>query len=219
MADQQVITITELAQLLIERADNKRIVVAVAGAPGSGKSFIAEQLQATINNLAGATAAILPMDGFHFDDMILEQRDLRPTKGAPNTYDVGGLFHMISRLRQNNEAEIAVPVFDRSLEIARAGARIITSDSQILIVEGNYLLLDYAPWSSLAPLFDITVSIDVSEEELRKRLIHRWQSHGIDPELIEPKVEANDLPNGRTVIKHSIPADYVIESDWSLFES
>jgi hypothetical protein len=56
------------------------------------------------------------------------------------------------------------------------------------------------------------VSIRVSEAELRRRLTERWQSHCIAPEEILAKVEANDLPNGRTILAHSIPGDFVLET-------
>ena len=88
-----------------------------------------------------------------------------------------GFAHMLARLKRNSEAEIAVPVFDRDLEIARAGARMIPASVRHLIVEGNYLLLAAAPWSSLHALFDTTVMIEVAEAELRARLIRRWQGY------------------------------------------
>ncbi len=152
------------------------------------------------------------MDGFHFDDLILEARNQRACKGSPETFDVGGLYHMLKRLRSNTEEEIAVPVFDRSLEISRAGARIIPSDAQLLIVEGNYLLLEYPPWSKLSPLFDVTVLIQVNEDKLRERLTERWHENGIVEDEVTAKVEANDLPNGHIVLNRSSPADFILKN-------
>ena len=82
---------------------------------------------------------------------------------------------MLHRLKRNEEEEIAVPVFDRALEVARAGAFLIPQSVRHLIVEGNYLLLDHPPWRSLRGLFDLTVAIIVQEDILRQRLIDRWQ--------------------------------------------
>ena len=203
-------TLVELAKLLAERATEGRILMAVVGAPGSGKSTCAEQLSERLNASGIPIAAILPMDGYHFDDMILNARGLRARKGAPETFDVAGLRHMLERLRLNQEDEIAVPVFDRTLEIARAGARMISREVKVLIVEGNYLLLNSPPWSALAQYFDLTVSIRVSEEELRRRLTDRWQGIGLADSEVQAKVEANDLPNGRTVLAGSVPADFVL---------
>jgi len=103
---------------------------------------------------------------------------LRPRKGAPQTFDVGGLYHTLKRLRARDEAEVAVPVFDRSIEIARAGARLIPASVGVIVVEGNWLLLDQAPWDRLRPMFDVTVMVEVPEPVLRARLQARWQGLG-----------------------------------------
>ena len=102
-----------------------RVVCAIAGAPASGKSTLAETLVERLNADGPGTAALLPMDGFHFDDLHLVPAGLRPRKGAPETFDVGGLRHALLRLREASEPFVAVPVFDRAVEIARAGARLI----------------------------------------------------------------------------------------------
>ncbi|WCN11066.1 nucleoside triphosphate hydrolase [Marinomonas mediterranea] len=209
------ISVKELAELLIKKGKDTRIVVALVGAPGSGKSLLADRLQTAINSSKMTVSAILPMDGFHYDNLILDQKGLLSRKGAPETFDVSGLKTTIKRLRDNTETEIAVPVFDRSLEIARSGARLIPNHINVLIVEGNYLLLNRAPWNSLASLFDYTVSIDVTEEELRRRLIQRWHNLGLEPKEGEAKVETNDLPNGRTVLTCSVPSNFLIENNWS----
>ena len=70
----------------------------------------------------GKTAKVVPMDGFHYDDAVLEARGLRARKGAPDTFDVSGFTHLLNRLRV--EAEVAIPVFDRQMELSRAGAGI-----------------------------------------------------------------------------------------------
>jgi pantothenate kinase len=137
---------------------------------------------------------------------------LRARKGAPETFDVLGLVHMLDRLRRNQDDEIAVPVFDRDLEISRAGARLIPRAVRTLIVEGNYLLLDQDPWSRLYPMFDMTIVLDVPEDTLRQRLIARWRGYGLTPPEIEAKVEGNDLPNGRYVMSKSRPAGFVLRS-------
>jgi pantothenate kinase len=197
---------------LIARSNGRRRIVAIAGAPGSGKSTLAERLVARLNEGAEGSAALLPMDGYHYDDCILIERGSRSRKGAPETFDVLGLFHMLDRLKRNHEDEIAVPVFDRDLEISRAGARTIPRAVRALIVEGNYLLLDEAPWSRLRAMFDVTVAVDAPEDILRQRLIERWQGYGLTSQEIKAKVEGNDLRNGRYVLSKSRPADYVLRS-------
>lgn len=209
----QSLAFDDLVQLISDREGPARLVVAIAGAPGSGKSTQAERLVAALNVARPGTAALLPMDGYHYDDGLLIARGLRARKGAPETFDVGGLLHMLERLKRNDEDEIAVPVFDRHLEISRGSARLILRAARTLVVEGNYLLLDQAPWSRLNAFFDITVAIDVPEEVLRQRLVARWQGYGLGPDEIEAKVDGNDLPNGRFVRANSRPADVVIAGD------
>lgn len=204
------IELAELADLLIARGGAGRVIAAIAGAPGSGKSTLAEALVERIEANAPGMAAVLPMDGYHFDDMLLDRMGRRARKGAPDTFDVGGYRHMLQRLRDNEEEAVAVPVFDRDIEIARAGARLIPQSARIIVTEGNYLLLRDAPWSELRSLFDVTVFIDVPEETLRERLTDRWTSYRLSPEELRTKLEDNDLPNARLVIAESGEADFYV---------
>ncbi len=185
-----------------------RVLAGIAGPPGSGKSTVAEAVVAALEAAEAGSAALLPMDGFHYDDLHLVPAGLRPRKGAPETFDVGGLLHVLKRLRDADEAIVAVPVFDRSIEIARAGARLIPRSARIIVVEGNYLLLRQPPWADLRPLFDVTVLVETPEAELRRRLTARWEHYGIAPEEIARKVEGNDLPNGRFVMAESTEPDF-----------
>lgn len=197
--------LVEVARDLLARPERR--VLAIAGAPGSGKSTLVERLA---DELAGEPVAILPMDGFHYDDAVLHAMGRRPWKGAPDTFDVGGLRGTLNRLRDPAEGAVAVPVFDRDLEISRGSARIIGPEVRLILAEGNYLLLDADPWRQLRPFFDATVSIDVPEEELRRRLRARWVGHGLSESEIVAKLEDNDLPNGRLVIASGSSADYVV---------
>jgi len=201
--------LASILQVVRDRGRSSRSLTAIAGAPGSGKSTLAEAVVARLNEEATGSAAVLPMDGYHFDDHVLVPRGLRPRKGAPDTFDVAGFYHMLQRLKRNDEPEIAVPVFDRDLEIARAGARLIPQSVRHLIVEGNYLLLDRPGWSSLRSLFDTTIMIAVPEAVLRQRLVERWQGYKLPPDEVTTKVETNDLPNGRLIMSASAPAEFL----------
>jgi pantothenate kinase len=135
-------------------------------------------------------------------------RGARDRKGAPDTFDVRGFLHLLRRLRR--EDEVAIPLFDRGLEISRAGADIVTAEDRILVVEGNYLLLDEAPWLEAQPLFDLTVWIDVPEAELERRLHARWAHYGKTPAEAQQWIDSNDLPNIRRVVQGSGRADLVV---------
>jgi pantothenate kinase len=203
--------VTDLAGLVAKvqaRAGGGRLIVAIAGAPGSGKSTLADGLVDRLNTRTPAMAMVLPMDGYHYDDLHLVPAGLRPRKGAPQTFDVGGLYHTLKRLRARDEATVAVPVFDRKIEIARAGARLIPADIPVIVVEGNWLLLNQSPWDCLRPMFDLTVMVDVPEPVLRARLRDRWVGFGLTEAEIIAKLEDNDLPNGRLVRDGSVTPDY-----------
>jgi pantothenate kinase len=181
-----------------------RFLTALAGPPGAGKSTLAAELVAAL----GQGAKAVPMDGFHYDDAVLIARGARARKGAPDTFDVAGFRHLLTRLR--TEDEVAIPLFDRDLEISRAGADIVGPQDRILIVEGNYLLLNEAPWPDLAPLFDLTIWIDVPEAELDRRLLARWAHYGKTPAEARAWIDGNDMPNIRRVVAGSRPADLMI---------
>ncbi len=102
-------------QSLVAEVGTARRLVAIAGAPGSGKSTLTDNLVTHLNVTRPGVAAVLPMDGYHFDARVLVPRGLRSRKGAPETFDVVGLQHMLKRLRDDDEEEVAVPVFDRDL--------------------------------------------------------------------------------------------------------
>jgi len=200
--------VLEAAGALLARPGRR--FIAIVGAPGSGKSTFATQICAELESQSPGAVAVLQMDGFHYDDAVLRAKGRLPWKGAPDTFDVGGLKSTLQRLRDPSEGAVAVPVFDRNLELSRAAARIIPPDVRLIITEGNYLLLDREPWREIAPLFDLTVYLSVSEEELRRRLTRRWEGYDLSPEEITFKLEENDVPNGRTVIKESLPANLII---------
>ena len=191
-------------------APGARRILAIAGAPGSGKSTLAEELIALLNGRAPMTAAILPMDGYHYDDEVLVPKGWRPRKGAPHTFDIGGFAAMLARLRTNAEPEIAVPRFDRDLEIARAGAVLVPHEVRLIVAEGNYLLLDEDPWRGVAAQFDRTAFLDVPMPELERRLRARWDGYRLEGAELSEKLDGNDLPNVRLVVDSSQSADFTL---------
>lgn len=182
-----------------------RFVFAVAGPPGSGKSTLAGALVAALERLDPGGAVLVPMDGFHLDNAVLEARGLLARKGAPETFDVAGYHDALRRIRAGEE--VAVPVFDRTLDLARAGAAVVLPGHRVVVTEGNYLLLDRPPWTCLAGLFDRTLYLSAPEAELRARLVRRWLDHGLVPEAAEARADGNDLVNARLVAGLRRPAD------------
>ena len=201
----------------------QRLVIALAGPPASGKSTIAAILQRRL----GPASTILPMDGFHHDNDWLEVRGLRHRKGAPDTFDVAALTRLLTRLRASprdridgprlpqpvaKPMPISVPTFDRTHDRVVPDGSVITADHRIILVEGNYLLLDQDPWKKLAPLFDLRVMLEVPIATLRSRLEARWRDLGHDAAEIASKVDGNDLPNARLVIETTSKMDFILST-------
>ena len=203
----QMIRIAE--DLLRQAAMAGRIIVAIAGPPGAGKSTFAEQLAEALR-ASGNSAAIVPMDGFHMDDAVLREKGLLSRKGAPQTFDLRGLLDIVRALRSGQE-EVLVPLFDRDRELAIAAARPVPPQVRFVLIEGNYLLLDEPDWTTLAGLIDRSIMLLPSEDVLERRLMRRWLDLGLDEDTARSKVAENDLPNGRLVRTRSRKADLTID--------
>lgn len=197
-----------VADLKQRAAGRQRLMVGIAGAPGSGKSTLASNLALALK-ARGETAVVVPMDGFHFDDSVLEARGHRNRKGAPWTFDVAGLEVLLKRIRAR-EPDIAIPVFDRHMELSRNAAAIVNATDKFIIVEGNYLLLNEAPWDRLRMLFDVTAFLDEPASVIEQRLLSRISEHGHDAAYARNWIASNDLPNARIVIEKSAKADVVV---------
>ena len=205
-------------------ARGRRFLLGIAGPPAAGKSTLAAALREALNGgrgagmeskaggedeegKAGEVAAIAGLDGFHFDDRVLLPRGHRPRKGAPFTFDAAGYAAMLERLAAPSREAVAIPVFDRDLELSRAAAAVIAPHHRIVITEGNYLLLAGERWRAVRDRLDFSVFLDVPAEELRRRLMARWLGHGYGPAEAKEKTEANDLVNARLVMETSVEPD------------
>ena len=185
---------------------NGQKLVAIVGAPASGKSTFAQALHGVIPG-----SCVVPMDGFHRDNDDLERHGLLARKGAPATFDVAGFAATIATLRA--KGEVSYPTFDRNRDcVVPNGGAVSRSDSTIL-VEGNYLLLGSAPWDALSDLWDFSIRLDVPLDVIRARLIERWLHYGHDLESATARAESNDLPNAMTIARSSHMADLTL-TDW-----
>ncbi len=194
---------------------DSRCIVAIAGPPAAGKSTLTQQLISEIstdNNWP--EAALVPMDGYHLDNIQLNNAGTLDRKGAPHTFDIGGLHSLLSRLR-TNETPIYAPEFDRVSDLSRNSAIRIEAEHKLIIVEGNYLLLNAVDWKELDVFFDLSILIDVPEAMLKKRLVQRWLEHGLSESDAIARAELNDLPNAITVIRQSTAPSILYRPDVS----
>lgn len=188
-----------------------RSVIAIAGPPGSGKSTLAEQVVESINSQFRAdVAAVVPMDGFHLDNSLLIERGLLSRKGSPDTFDVDGFANLLNTIK-GTRVDIRYPLFDRPSDKSIENAALLKATTKVVVVEGNYLLLDQAPWNSLASLFDASVFLAPAFDVLEQRLMERWLNLGFSTEAAKVKVESNDLKNAKLVLTRSQSADLTLD--------
>ena len=198
----------------MQRAEARRILVFLAAPPATGKSTIAqflEQLSRTEEDLTPVQA--LGMDGFHYPNRYLaahtilrdgEEIHLTSIKGAPETFDVPALAAKLSAAR---EERVTFPVYDRRIHDVVPDA--VTADAPILLVEGNWLLLDEEPWRDLCGLADYRLRIDAAPELLRDRLIARKVQGGSTAEDAAAFYEASDALNILRFAAHAGAADEI----------
>ncbi|MDO4901802.1 phosphoribulokinase [Actinomyces sp.] len=174
-----------------------RIVVGLTGAPGSGKSTLTASLEEQLRR-RGLLAGVVPMDGFHMSNAVLDQLGRHGRKGAPDTFDVAGYRSALDRVRAPEYSDVLVPVYRRDLhEPVAAGA--LVDGPGVVVTEGNYLALDSGGWEGIRARIDLLVIIDVSEEELVHRLVARHQEFGRNASDAGHWVRTVDLPNARLV--------------------
>ena len=181
-----------------------RVLVGIAGPPGSGKSTFASEIATRL----GRDAAVLPMDGFHLDNAVLQRTGLMQRKGAPETFDGEGFVRIVRALR--TQESVSYPTFDRQNDRTVCGGGKIHATTRFVVIEGNYLLLRTPPWSDLAGLFDLSVYLDVPREVLKSRLLSRWRKHGMSANEAEARAERNDMANVDLVQACSLTADYIV---------
>ncbi len=183
-------------------------LLGIAGPPGAGKSTLAERLV----EKWGPGAQLLPMDGFHLRQAELERLGRAQRKGAPDTFDVAAYVATLAEVRAG-VTDVAVPAFDRHVEEPVPDAIVIPAAAELVVTEGNYLLLDEGPWRDVRPLLDACWWVEVDPTVRRERLVARHQAHGRTGAAARAWVEAVDEPNAELVRTQRIAPDAVVHVD------
>jgi pantothenate kinase len=186
-----------------------RVVLGIAGAPGAGKSTLAEQLV----HRFGADAVVVPMDGFHLHDDELARMERGHRKGAPDTFDVAGYLALLRRLRTEADTTVYAPAFDRSRELTVAGAVAVRPEHRLVVTEGNYLLHDAPGWSELHALLDEVWFVETDEETRLARLVERHAANGKPRDLAQRWATVSDQENAELVAATRERADVVVRVD------
>lgn len=196
----------ELDDLLPPAAPTRRLV-GIAGAPGAGKSTLA----AFVMERLGERCAHVPMDGFHLADVQLARLGLLDRKGAPETFDALGYAALLARIRSRPDTTVYAPGFERELEQPLAAAVAVPPSAQVVVTEGNYLLLDLPEWHEARSGLDEVWHVVCDERQRVERLVARHVAFGKSPAQAREWVERVDGPNARLVEASAHRADRRID--------
>ena len=185
-------------------------LIGIVGKPGAGKSTLSQYISESINS---PQLAVLPMDGFHLSNAVLAELHRADRKGAPDTFDVAGFIALLTRIRNEDDSHIYYPIFDRSIEESIAAQGVISSETKVVIVEGNYLLHQEDGWQHVAKILHETWYIDIDDELRIERLIARHIAYGKSKSAAEQWARGSDERNAELIALGAERADYVIRLD------
>ncbi|USP76660.1 uncharacterized protein yc1106_03934 [Curvularia clavata] len=210
---------------------SQRVMVAVSGIPGSGKTTLAAKVSTKLNEKqaqqspgtanSNSVSAFIPMDGFHLSraqlDAMPDPDSAHARRGAAFTFDGDSFYALVKKLREPlcpETATLYAPSFDHAVKDPVANDIAIAPSVRIVIFEGNYCSLNKSPWSDAAKLMDELWFVDVDFDVAHKRLIHRHVKAGIaqNEEAAAKRADENDLVNGREIVESRLEVHEVIKS-------
>ncbi len=200
----------------------RRLMVAIGGPPGSGKSYIAEQISWIIGKglLPGCFCTTLPMEGFFYPHQYLRQNyrktsegniSLADVKGGPDTYDVASMKISLERLKTAQDEDIFWPGFNKDYNDVIPRLYRVSSSFNVILVQGDFLLLDRGPYSGLPGLFDARIYIESPAAAVISHLMQRHILNGSTEFAAKERLKKIDLPNARIAESTRTGADLIIE--------
>jgi pantothenate kinase len=202
---------TELLDNLSNSSDKGRYFLGITGCPAAGKSMLAKNLTDEINFRTGDDlAAVVPMDGFHLPNNALKERGLTKVKGMPETFDADSFVELINQLHEFPDRSIMCPAYDRKIHDPVKNSITIQPGNRLIIVEGNYLLLNRSPWNIIRTKMNEVWYIDTPLNTVKERLFDRHIAGGSSRKEAERKVESVDLPNAELIRKTLLFADKMV---------
>ena len=192
------------------RAAERWGLVGLTGPPGSGKSSLAARLAGSLR----PSPPVVAMDGFHLAQAVIEQKGLGDRKGSPETFDSRGFVNLVERLASPaDDGVVYAPKFDRSIEEPIAGAIAVRPADGLVIVEGNYLLLDEPPWTQIRPALDLCAYLEIEDATRIRRLVDRHVRYGQPRLEAERFVHSSDEKNAQLIKATRNRADFIVRMD------
>jgi pantothenate kinase len=201
-----------LARRVEERRRGDRFLLGVAGPPGAGKSTFAVALVERLR----CRGAVVPLDGFHLADAELDRQGLLGRKGAPETFDAWGYAALLGRLAARPHHAVYAPGFERELEQPLAGALAIPPEVDVVVTEGNYLLLDRPEWRAARDRLDEVWYVETDQTLRVERLVARHVTFGKAEAAARSWTAEVDGLNAALVAASQQRADLVVDlTGWS----
>ncbi|XP_014495739.1 putative uridine kinase C227.14 isoform X1 [Vigna radiata var. radiata] len=216
-----------LPLVLLSSNPNHKLLVGLAGPPGAGKSTLAHEVARRINKIwlekassfdskvqPPDIAIVFPMDGFHLYrselDAMENPEEAHARRGAPWTFNPLRLLTCLKNLRI--DGSVYVPSFDHGVGDPVEDDIFVNLQHKVVIVEGNYLLLEDGVWKEISSLFDEKWFIDIDIDKAMQRVLKRHISTGKPPDIAKQRIENNDRFNAELIMKSKKNADIVIKS-------
>lgn len=196
-----------LAALRHRLDGGRRTLLGITGSPGSGKSTFAARLQ---QQFGPAVAVVVPMDGFHLGNSIIDGTPLQQRKGAMDTFDVGGYLSLLQRLVRRDEPVVYAPEFRRTLDEPVAASIAVPASVPLVITEGNYLLAESPQWKDVRAQLDEVWFMDTPPPLRLGRLVDRHVEFGMERTAAEAWATGPDEANAAMIEATRQAADRII---------
>jgi pantothenate kinase len=190
-----------------------RRILGIVGGPGAGKSSLAAAIGERTEQDHPGRVAVVGMDGWHLANSTLSRLGRLERKGAPDTFDAAGFVAFLERFRTDTTSTVWAPEYRRSVEESIGGALEIAPEVTLLVTEGNYLLLDDAPWGRIRGLLDEAWFLAPDEATRRDRLIARHEQVGRTHDEAVARADGSDAANATVIARTAHRADVVLTDD------
>ncbi|KIW95188.1 uncharacterized protein Z519_03772 [Cladophialophora bantiana CBS 173.52] len=216
---------------------SQRLLIAISGIPGSGKTTLAASVCAGLNkthhshqnrrfpnspNRSGPDIAfVVPLDGYHLTRKQLSEmpnaEEAIFRRGAAFTFDPTSYLKLVEQVRKPISPEtltIYAPSFDHAVKDPVANDISIPPTARIILFEGLYTALDEPGWRDAHALMDETWFVDVDIPTATERVAKRNFVAGISSSFEESldRTEKSDMKNAKEVLEKRLSVQEIVPS-------